>query len=365
MKNIPSILVAASALGMSQLACAQSSVMLYGIVDAAYALGDGSGPGSASRQQINSGSNATSRIGFRGTEDLGGGLSAGFWLEAQVLTDTGEGLASNANNQPVTGAPVARGSQGLTFGRRSTVSLIDKSWGELRIGRDFTAHYRNRVEFDPFGNAGVGAAQPFAGSIAGVTSTRASNMVGYFLPALSSGIYGQAQFYRGDDAQNTSTARDGSGYSARLGMKQGAWNVSLAAGRTSYTRSATLGEISVANLGASYDFGAARVMAGYYRDKVDAARPLRARGALIAALIPVGAGELKLSLSRYGTDANLDPETAKLSLGYVHPLSKRTALYATYARVKNDGGARVALNGSVTAPNHRSSGVDLGLRHSF
>lgn len=362
MKNI---VLAASALTLANLACAQSSVTLYGIVDAAYSFGDGSGPGSASRQQLGSGGNATSRIGFRGTEDLGGGLSAGFWLESQVFTDTGEGQASNANNQPVASSSAARTSQGLTFGRRSTISLIDKTWGELRIGRDFTAHYRNRVEFDPFGNAGVGAAQPFAGSIAGVTSTRASNMVGYFLPALAGGVYGQAQFYRGDDAQNTPTARDGRGHSARLGMKQGAWNVSLAAGRTFYAQTATLGDIRVANVGASYDFGVARLMAGYYRDKVESARPLRARGVLIAALVPVGVGEVKVSVSRYGTDANLDPETAKLSLGYVHNLSKRTALYATYARVKNDGGARVALNGALTAPNHGASGVDLGLRHSF
>lgn len=286
-------------------------------------------------------------------------------LEAQLFTNTGEGLASNVNNQPVTGPAVPRGSQGLTFGRRSTVSLIDTTWGELRLGRDFTAHYRNRVEFDPFGNAGVGSAQPFAGSIAGVTSTRASNMVGYFLPTLSSGLYGQVQYYRGDDVQGTPTSKNGRGYSARLGLKQGPWNVSLATGRTFYAQTATLGDISVANIGASYDFGVAKLMLGYYRDKVDATRLVRAKGALVSALIPVGVGEVKVALSRYGTDANLHPETNKLSLGYVHNLSKRTALYATYARVKNEGGARVALNGSVTAPDHGSSGMDLGIRHSF
>lgn len=359
------ILLAASTLALANLACAQSSVTLYGVVDAAYSFGEGSGPGSASRQRMTSGSNTTSRIGFRGTEDLGGGLSAGFWLEAQLFTDTGEGLASNQNNQPITGTSVPGGAQSLTFGRRSTVSLTHSTWGELRLGRDFTAHYRNRVEFDPFGNAGVGAAQPFAGSIAGVTSTRASNMVAYFLPRLASGLYGQVQYYSGEEVQDSPTDRNGNGYSARVGMKQGAWNVSLAAGRTFYAQTATLGDITVANIGASYDFGVAKLMAGYYRDKVDAVRPVRAKGALISALIPVGAGEIKVALSRYGTDAVWNPQTAKLSLGYVHHLSKRTAVYATYARVKNEGGARVALNGSVTAPNRGSSGMDLGIRHTF
>jgi predicted porin len=59
------------------------------------------------------------------------------------------------------------------------------------------------------------------------------------------------------------------------------------------------------------------------------------------------------------------PESKKIALGYVHNLSKRTALYTTFARVKNSGGAASSLNGSVTAANGKSTGYDFGIRHSF
>ena len=72
-----------------------------------------------------------------------------------------------------------------------------------------------------------------------------------------------------------------------------------------------------------------------------------------------------LAYSRYKVDVAGDPTSKKLALGYVHNLSKRTALYVTVARVTNNGGAAQALNGSVTAANGNSTGYDLGIRHSF
>jgi predicted porin len=75
--------------------------------------------------------------------------------------------------------------------------------------------------------------------------------------------------------------------------------------------------------------------------------------------------EILASYSRYETTAAGNPEGKKLAIGYVHKLSKRTALYTTWARLKNSGGAATALNGSVTGPNTSSSGLDIGVRHSF
>ena len=90
-------------------------------------------------QLTNSGYNS-SRLGFRGTEDLGGGMSASFWLEAGVNNDDGTGAATSTNNQAIAApAPAVAGTQGLTFNRRSTVSLAG-GWGELRLGRDYTPH---------------------------------------------------------------------------------------------------------------------------------------------------------------------------------------------------------------------------------
>ena len=161
-------------LAVSGFAAAQSSVTLFGIADAAFQRGSGS---VADRTQLGAGGNSSARIGFRGTEDLGGGMSASFWLESAVASDNGSGGTTSTNNQ-TTGTT---GGGGLTFGRRATVSLSG-TWGELRLGRDYSVQYYNRFSFDPFGNVGVGASQTNVGKLGGPTNTRASNAIMYFLP---------------------------------------------------------------------------------------------------------------------------------------------------------------------------------------
>jgi predicted porin len=346
-------LIALSALASCGMAAAQTSVTLFGIVDAAYAHGSGS---TANRTQLVSGANNSSRLGFRGTEDLGAGMSASFWLEAQFNTDNGTGVATNTNNQ----ATGTAGNLGLTFNRRSTVSLAGP-WGEVRLGRDYTGHYRNRVDTDPFGVVGVGATQVNVGSLAGQTSTRASNAIGYFLPPNLGGFFGQVQYYLGENASGTATEDDGNGYSLRGGYQAGPLVVSAAYARQQFAA----GDIVSTNLGAIYDAKAVKLMAAVFRDKTESATPFSGKGYTLGAIAPVGVGEFKLALSSYGSDAGLKPKTQKAAIGYVHNLSKRTALYATYARVRNSGGATTALNGSVTAANQGSSGYDLGIRHSF
>jgi predicted porin len=349
--------IALSVMAACGAAGAQSSVTLFGIVDAAYAHGSGS---TASRKQLVSGASNSSRVGFRGTEDLGGGLSAGFWLEAQFNTDNGTGVATNTNNQASGTGTAPAGAQGLTFGRRSTLSLAGP-WGEVRLGRDYTGHYRNRVDTDPFSVVGVGATQVNVGTLAGPTSTRASNAIGYFLPSKLGGFFGQAQYYFGENASGTPTEDDGSGYSLRAGYAAGAFTVSGAYARQEFAA----GDIVSTNLGVIYNAKLVKLMAAVFRDKTESATAFSGKGYTLGAIAPVGVGEFKLAFSRYGSDAGLEPQTRKTTVGYVHNLSKRTALYATYARVSNSGGATTALNGSATAANGKSNGYDLGIRHSF
>lgn len=342
----------------SGLASAQSSVTLFGIVDAAMQLGSGS---TADRTQLGSGANSSSRIGFRGVEDLGGGMSASFWLESALSVDNGTGGTTNTNNQ----TSGTSGGGGMTFGRRSTVSLTG-GWGEMRLGRDYSAQYYNRFEFDPFGNNGVGSSQTNVGSLGGPVSSRVSNAIMYFLPPNLGGFHGQLQHYRGENASNAgATADDGTGSGIRLGYRAGPLNVAIAHARTQYARTATSGDITSSNIAARYDFGAFVAMGGYYRDRVDTLAGLTGSGAQIGGIYRVGVGDIKVQWSNYKTTATGSPETKKISLGYVHNLSKRTALYGTYARVSNSGGATTALNGATTAANQSSSGVDLGVRHSF
>lgn len=346
-------LIALAVLAASGAAMAQSSVTLFGIVDAGYGYGSGS---IANRSQlINSGYNS-SRLGFRGVEDLGGGMSASFHLEAAVNNDNGTGGATNTNNQTVG----ASSSGGLTFNRRSTVSLSG-GFGEVRLGRDYTPQFWNITTFDPFGTNGVGTTQTQNSNLGGLTNTRASNSIGYFLPGKLGGFYGQAQYYMGENLSNAANKKDGNGMALRVGYANGPINVALALAETKYLS----GNIKAMNIGGAYDLGVAKLMAHYNQDKISGGAD--GAGFLLGASVPMGAGEIRAAYSTYERDnvTGDDPRSNKLALGYVHNLSKRTALYATYARVSNKGGATQALNGASTAANNSSNGYDFGVRHSF
>jgi predicted porin len=343
----------------SGAAFAQSSVTLFGIVDAMVQHGSGS---TASFTGLGSGgSNTSSRWGLRGNEDLGGGLQAGFWLESQILVNTGGGGTSSTNNQ----SNGSIGGGALTFNRRSTVSLLG-SFGELRLGRDYSVQYHNRAASDPFGNNGVGATQTVFNNPGGPVNTRVSNAIMYFLPEKLGGVYGEAQYYLGNNPSNAAaTSHAGNGGGARVGYKAGPFDIAAAYARTQYAKTATTGDITSSNISGRWDFGRIAAMAGYFVDKIDSTTAVTGRGWQAGGIWSVGPGDFKALLSRYGTDAAAHPQTTKLSLGYLHNLSKRTAIYATWAKVRNKGGATTALNNSITAANQSSSGFDIGVRTGF
>ena len=359
-------LVAAAACAAAGLACAQSSVTVFGVLDAALTYTTGSGPVSTSKWQMTNSANSFSRLGFRGTEDLGGGLAAGFWLEAGLMNDTGSGFPTNTNNQ----ASGNLASGGLTFNRRSTVSLSGR-FGELRLGRDYTPSFWNTALFDPFGTgSGIGASQLYftgLGGVAAPTGTRASNSIGYFLPAGLSGFYGQAMYAMGENASNTvpSDARhDGDYLGLRVGWQNAAWNVALATGTTKYAT----GDLRVSNIGVAYTFASLnnlKLTSELYDESLG---EVDGRGALVGFIWPVGPGDVRFSYAWYERVPVGDvpkPTTSKVSLGYVHNLSKRTAVYATVARIANSNGASQALTGATTSPNSSSTGTEFGVRHAF
>lgn len=358
-------LVAAAACAAAGLACAQSSVTVFGVLDAAVTYTTGSGPVSTSKWQLTNSANSFSRLGFRGTEDLGGGLAAGFWLEAGLMNDTGSGFTTNTNNQ-------LNGNVGggLTFNRRSTVSLSGR-FGELRLGRDYTPSFWNTALFDPFGTgSGIGASQLYftgLGGVAAPTGTRASNSIGYFLPAGLSGFYGQAMYAMGENPSTTvpSDARhDGDYAGIRVGWQDAAWHVSLATGTTKYAT----GDLRVSNIGLAYTFASLnnlKLTSELYDESLG---QVDGRGALVGFIWPVGPGDVRFSYAWYERIPVGDvpkPTTSKVALGYVHNLSKRTAVYATVARISNSNGASQALTGATTSPNSSSTGTEFGVRHAF
>ena len=382
-------LIALAVLAASGAASAQSSVTLFGIVDAVYQnlRSDGAAGTTNKLSRIHNSGYNSSRLGFRGTEDLGGGMSASFWLEAGVNNDSGTGQASSETNRAIasTVAGVRSGTQGLTFNRRSTVSLAG-GFGELRIGRDYVPSFWNHTVFDPFGTNGVGSTSNLSlalGAGLGVpTTVRASNSVGYFLPANLGGFYGQAMYAFGEVAEPVAAGadkNDGRYVGLRLGFASGPFNVAAAYGRTDATSvlanlNATFGTAFVGdvdyinqNIAGQWDFGMAKLMGHWNQEKVrgfgDTAKHTTW---MIGTLVPVGAGEIRASYTRgKGDDDFLRGD--QIAIGYVHNLSKRTAVYTTFARVNNKDTAVINYNNglAVTAVGGNSRGFDLGIRHSF
>lgn len=351
-------LIALAVLAASGAAMAQSSVTLFGVIDTGVTHGSGD---KANKTSLSNSNHTASRLGFRGVEDLGGGLKAGFHLEMGLNSDDGSGVATNTNNQTTGGTT----GGGLTFNRRSTVSLMG-NFGEVRLGRDYTPQFWNVTTFDPFGYNGVGNVvfNAVTGrTLAGPTAIRASNSIAYHAPANLGGFYGTAMYHMGENVKNgAATEKDGNGLGFRAGYAQGPLDVALAYSETKYAT----GDIKSFNLGGSYDLGMAKLMAMYIQDKNDRT-DAKGTGFLIGGLVPVGAGQVRLSYSSTKIDnvTGLDPKTNKFALGYVHNLSKRTALYATYAHLTNKNGSSLALGGATGAANQNSNGYDFGIKHSF
>ena len=342
-------LIALAVLGaFAGVASAQSSVTLYGTVDlnGRYIKNDGS----ARRLSLSQDGLNSSQLGFRGIEDLGGGLKAGFTLLGSVSADTGSVSTTKF------------------FGRRSTVSLFGANWGEVRLGRDYVPSYVSSYTFDPFGNVGIGNFLNVAHFASQPTRLRADNSIGYFLPSNLGGFYGQAMVAAGEGSTNTKY------YGGRVGFAAGPFDVALALGAQDVA--AARRGYKTANIGGSYDFGVAKLMGQYSREKlqVTSATESRENSYLLGVVVPVWQGEIHASwarsdLSNSSNDANL------YALGYVYNLSKRTALYATVADIKNKGAQNFSVSSgtisgssAITAlptDGGSSRGAEFGIRHFF
>jgi len=319
-------------------AYAQSSVTIFGIVDQSVNyVKNGTTKATTSMQsnQLNS-----NRLGFRGVEDLGGGLKAGFWLEAPMSTENGNAGA-------------------LTFVRRSTVSLMG-NFGELRLGRDYLPTFWNTVFDDVNGANGLGqflnvGAVGNLGSGAS-TTVRGNNVIGYFLPGGLGGFYGQASMALGQGNDNNKYM------GARFGYGAGPMDVNFAYGQTKTAG----GDFKTTNVGGSYDFGMAKLYAVFNENKWAS---LKHDSYGLSVGVPVGPGQFRAAYAHSkATGGAVDGQKADLvSVEYVYDLSKRTSVYTTYAHIKNSGGAAYSvLPGTIgSALNDKSDGFNVGLRHSF
>ncbi|GAB2736726.1 porin [Melaminivora jejuensis] len=349
-------LIALAVLAASGTAMAQSSVTLFGIVDTNISHVNHANAAGDSLTGVGVNGNATSRIGFRGVEDLGGGLKAGFWLEAGHNPDAGDGKSGGASGT------------GLEFKRRSTVNLMG-GFGEVRLGRDLVPSYTKVSSYDVFGQVGFGMFHGW--NISTVDAYRQSNMLAYYTPNFG-GFTGGLGY--GFDEQVT--GKNGRYMGAFAAFDNGPLSVTLAADRRDIAYpllgGSADGRKEMWTLGGSYDLSVVKLnaiiqQARYKVTGLSGSDKLNSYALGLTA--PVGAGQVRAQYAMYDQKA-ISSKAHQLSLGYVHNLSKRTALYGTVAHMRNKDASNLGLGAGgigngAPGMGENQTGLSLGVRHSF
>lgn len=326
---------------------AESSVTVFGVADVALRRISN---GDLSATSLGSGGLAAGRFGIRSTEDLGGGMSAGAWIEGTVNFDEGTGNSARLWN------------------RRSTVSLMG-SFGEIRLGHELTPGYTAFGEFDTFGTSGLADQGKFYGSSeavlgSGLNTTgvwaRTDNAISYYTPKDLGGYYAHVQVAAGEGVL-AKKFRGG-----RIGYNNGALHVT---GAYSVTEGLA-GDFKRSTVSGSYDFKVVKVLASLTKNEYLAASrqiaqigvhvPVSANGLVRVGYTRVNTSGSSGGTSIAGNDAN------QFAAGYVHTLSKRTSLYGTYARVDNKGNAGFSVaTPPASVAGRTSKGIEFGISHRF
>jgi predicted porin len=319
-RNVPfACALAATAAGTQ----AQSNVQMYGLLDL--------GIVHRSNDDFNGierGSN--NRLGFRGSEDLGNGLSATFHLQTRFKTDTGE------QERPT-----------VFWQGESTVGLATKTWGAVRLGRATTPMNQKNWKFEPWESSGFNASLNafqlgnFTFSSDGTNDAavgsanfiRIPNAMFYNSPTL----YGVSLAVAGQVEEDANARGRNLGFS--LNYDSGPVALMLA-GEENTDRD------RIGFVAASYVIGAARVMGSFTR--IDQREREDESSFVLGATYDLGPGMLRAGFGR-----DIDVDVSRISAGYLHPLSKRTKIYLDVWR------HRTPVSTSTF------NGYALGVSHSF
>lgn len=351
-------LFGACAGSVSGFACAQSSVTVYGIVDVALVRETGAAAGSTSK--VTSGVGTGSRLGFRGTEDLGGGLSAVFLLENGFQADTG-----------------AQGQGGLLFGRQIFVGL-QGSFGAVTLGRQYTPQYLTVALADPFGSGYAGDTKNLMPATGNGTS-RMDNTIKYVSPVWS-GVTAELVYAPGEVAGSDSAGRQ---FGGTLGYAAGPLKVRLSYHNRN-NDTALLPNLSSARntvVGGTYDFGVAKAHFAYGLNEGLNSSPLRntanpfgyrtapvasldSQDAMLGVSVPMGPHTLLASYIRKNDRTALNQDATQLAVGYRYALSKRTDVYTAYSRIDNKNGAGYTVGSSIEGGSGDGA-FNVGIRHAF
>lgn len=374
-------------------ASAQSTVTIYGLVDAGVvkqtkadrygSLGFGTEAGTQYQSsQTSVAQGAKSRLGFKVVEQIDADWSAKVELEHRLKPDTGA-INTTSTNQ---------------FWDMSTVAVTNKNFGEVKMGRDYMPMFYAQYLLDPWLNQGVAEIGGTSYAFAGYTNdaqraVRYNNGLWYSVKAAGftaivatsrsesstkSSRLGAAVMY--SDGPLFVTAAYDRDDGANSSLYSSAYNAGIAGGApvgtaTTVGTATWLATTAITNtsnktdtlmqIGAAYDFGFVKPRVSYVRTKQynAAGTATNPTAFSVAATVPVGSDLVKVGFTQVTTDRALENITGlaplgairkqqKFSLGYELTLSKRTAVYADFTN-----GRTVGIQ-SVNA-------VDAGIRHSF
>ena len=364
-------------------AMAQGSVQLYGIIDMGveHLTYD-----NTSVNRLGSGVQSGSRIGLKGTEDLGGGLSAIFQAETGFCANgNGPGVYNHALD-PTQGAQAQAGgsycTSGSTFMGRTSMVGLKGNFGEVVAGRLYTDYFSNAGAVDPFSTGLTGSITNI--DTGALTYVRASQVLAYVSPSFA-GLQGVAAYAFG--GQSTGNA-NGQGYNLSLKYSNGPIFAGIGYLHHNLTPAATAVGITdgyetnkFTQVFGSYDFGVAKISGLYAQEKYATNQPVQGPDNqvwMLGATVPVGPGAILASYSQIKNKNVADSAAKQIAIGYTYSLSKRTDLYTSYSRINNDsnvdqyvgdatvaGGSGAIYGTAPVAGGASSSGFALGIRHQF
>ena len=304
---------------VSGAAFAQSSVTLYGVADVGIGKEAGQKTGMISSTYIN---HLTSYIGFRGIEDLGGGLKAGFRLEQYVNME--DGATASANGF------LRQGNE--TYGRAANLWL-EGGFGRFKMGRSETPSYNALTTWSIVGDANYSPSLQRYGAAG--SAARASSQFSYRTPVFG-GFSAEVAFVSKGDNNNKAK------YDLNIIYENGPISAGAAYNKTQDAKANYA-------LGAKYNFGMFALSAGYYdvRNLVKYTPPagakLRLSGYSLGGSVSFDNVTLAVELQRQNKSELQYPNAVQKFRKYTdgvveakYSLSKRTFIYADYLRF--DGG---------------------------
>lgn len=363
-----SLLALAVVAALPTVALAQTNVTMYGIADINVGMRNSGGPQS-NYFAVESGGQATSRWGIRGSEDLGGGLSAIFNLEMGYKQDTGANDAA--------------------FFQRTAVVGLAGGFGTIRLGRTYSPGFVQQGTFDLLGYGLYGnhlnwSVHPLVlGTNSGNSgSVRYSNGIFWTSPTWG-GFVVNAAYTAGESNGATAAAgggtipkSGGNGFSISGNYSGGPLSVGAYYDNENDLSGTTL-KLKRFGVGGGYSFGVARFKLSYSKATQDQAAGGTQDVKFISAGVGVqaGPGEILLQGTQLKWNTAAEQKTTSIGLAYVMPMSKRTNLYFSYGQAKNNDAVAVNGNAGILrasdygilpgAAGADPKGFMIGVRHLF